>query len=303
MILKQTLSILLIVVGLNGHAQLDPLYNQYLFNQSMINPAYTGINDVLNATVLSRAQWVGIKGAPVTNTLNLSSSFLNNKLGAGLLLVSDQYGISNNTEIQLMYSYRLEMNNNRSLSFGLQGGYISYQYDFDKLDLEQPDQALIIADDNVTKTNFGTGIYFRSNQYYLGISVPRILNTDVQDGDVKSTRYRRHYYVSAGYLFDQLLAVQFKPSVLLKVVDGQPASVDLNASFLLKEVLWVGTTLRNFNAIGLNGQLEVNNQLRLGYSFEYPLNAISNNAFGTHELMVSLDLEVFNGHALGRRYF
>ena len=101
----------------------------------------------------------------------------------------------------------------------------------------------------------------------------------------------------------ELLSVKFKPSVLLKVVDGQPASIDLNASFLLKEALWVGTTIRNFNAIGLNGQFEVNDQLRLGYSFELPLNSISANAFGTHELMVSFDMEVFSGHAIGRRYF
>ena len=104
-------------------------------------------------------------------------------------------------------------------------------------------------------------------------------------------------------MFDQLLSVKFKPSILLKVVDGQPASIDLNASFLLKEALWVGTTLRNFNAVGLNGQFEVSDQLRLGYSFELPLNDISANAFGTHEFMVSFDMEVFSGQAFGRRYF
>ncbi|HNP18562.1 MAG TPA: type IX secretion system membrane protein PorP/SprF [Fulvivirga sp.] len=301
--MRAILIVVLIGFGINVQAQLDPLYNQYLFNQSMINPAYTGINDVFNATAISRAQWAGIEGAPITNTLNLSSSFLSNKVGAGLLLVSDQYGINTNTEIQLMYSYRIEMNNGRSLSFGLQTGYINYKYDFDKLNQEQTDPELVISDDNFSKSNFGAGVYYKTDHYYLGVSVPRILDTDVKDGDVKSTRYKRHFYVSAGYLFDQLLAIKFKPSVLLKVVDGQPASIDINASFLLKEALWVGTTLRNFNAIGLNTQFEINNQLRLGYSFELPLNGLSNNAYGTHELMLSLDLEIFNGHAIGRRYF
>jgi len=284
-------------------AQLDPLYNQYLFNQSMINPAYTGINNVLNATAIARGQWIGIEGAPVTNTLNVSSSFLKNKVGAGLLIVSDKYGASNNIEIQAMYSYRIEMLNGKSLSFGLQTGYINYKYDLNKLNQEQVDQALVSTNDNVSKTNFGTGIYYRADNYYLGVSIPRMLNADVEDGDANSTRYQRHFYISGGYLFDQLIAVKFKPSVLLKVVDGQPASVDINASFLLKETLWVGTTIRNFNAVGLNGQFEVSDQLRLGYSFELPLNSISANAFGTHELMVSFDLEVFSGHAIGRRYF
>ncbi len=301
--MRAILIVIFLGFGIGAQAQLDPLYNQYLFNQSMINPAYTGINDVFNATAISRAQWAGIEGAPITNTLNLSSSFLGNKVGAGLLLVSDQYGINTNTEIQMMYSYRIEMNNSRSLSFGLQTGYISYKYDFDKLNQEQIDPELVISDDNFSKTNFGAGVYYKTDNYYLGVSVPRILDTDVKDGDVKSTRYKRHFYVSAGYLFDQLLALKFKPSVLLKVVDGQPASIDINASFLLKEALWVGATLRNFNAVGLNTQFEINNRLRLGYSFELPLNGLSNNAYGTHELMLSLDLEIFDGHAIGRRYF
>ena len=305
--MKKLVTILIVAVAIltshNSWAQLDPLYNQYLFNQSMINPAYTGINNVLNATAIARGQWIGIDGAPVTNTLNISSSFLKNKIGAGLLVVSDKYGASNNTEIQLMYSYRIEMVGGKSFSFGLQTGYINYKYDLNKLNQEQVDQALLSTDDNVSKTNFGTGIYYRTDNYYLGISIPRILNADVEDGDANSTRYQRHYYISGGYLFDQFLSVKFKPSILLKVVGGQPASIDLNASFLLKEALWVGTTLRNFNAVGLNGQFEISDQLRLGYSFELPLNSISANAFGTHELMVSFDMEVFTGHAIGRRYF
>lgn len=298
------LTLLICCLGTNEvKAQLDPLYNQYLFNQSMINPAYTGINNVLNATALARGQWIGVDGAPVTNTLNISSSFLMNKVGAGLLVVSDKYGASNNIEIQAMYSYRIEMLNGRSLSFGLQTGYINYKYDLSKLNQEQEDQALLSTDDNVSKTNFGTGIYYKTDNYYLGVSIPRILNADVEDGDTNSTRYQRHFYISGGYLFDQLISVKFKPSVLLKVVDGQPASIDLNASFLLKEALWVGATVRNFNAVGLNGQFEISNQLRLGYSFELPLNGLSDNSFGTHELMVSYDLEIFSGHAIGRRYF
>lgn len=297
-----TIAVACMLISRACYSQLDPLYNQYLFNQSMINPAYTGINDVFNATAISRLQWTGLEGAPVTNTLNLSSSFLFNKVGAGLLLVQDTYGINSNLEVQMAYSYRIEWLGN-VLSFGLQAGYINYTYNYDKLNLEVTDPALLDVNDDVKKTNFGTGVFFKTEHYYIGLSVPRILNAEVQDGDTESTRYRRHYYVSAGILFDQLLAVKFKPSILLKVVDKQPASIDLNAQVLLKEVLWIGTTLRNFNALGLTSQMELMDRLRLGYSFEFPLNTLSANNFGSHELMVSFDLEIFSGHAAGRRYF
>lgn len=283
--------------------QQDPLYSQYLLNQSMINPAYTGINDVFNATLFARNQWVGLEGAPQTNTLNASASIINNKVGVGLLVSRDAYGVNKNTEYQLMYSYKIDLLNGRSLSFGLQTGYIDYRYDYDNLVLEQSDQALELVDAEVTKVNFGSGIFFKTNQFYLGASVPRMLNMESRSANGTTTVHQRHYYVSAGYVFDQFIALKFKPSALIKIVEGQPISVDLNASFLLLESLWVGATIRNFNAVGINSQFEFNDMFRLGYSFEYPLNAVGTNTFGTHELMFSVDLELFKNNAIGRRYF
>lgn len=297
------LTLVLISVSHITYGQQDPLYSQYQFNQSIINPAYTGINDAFNATAIARRQWTGIEGAPVTNTLNLSSSLLHNKLGAGILLLSDIYGVNKNTEIQGMISYKIDFMNGKVLSFGLQSGYINYRYDYGNLLLEQDDQALVLVDENVSKVNFGAGIYYRTYKFYVGVSVPKMLNTTVEDLNNSITLHKRHFYLSAGYVFDQIIALKFKPSILLKVVEGQPVSIDLNASLLLAETIWVGLSLRNFNAVGLNGQFEILDHLRLGYSFELPLNSINNNSFGTHELMVSFDLELFDHHAIGRRYF
>lgn len=301
---KNIVPILLILgIRFSAWSQQDPLYSQYLFNQSLINPAYTGVNDVLNISLFSRNQWVGLEGAPTTNTLNASASIINNKVGVGMLISRDTYGVNKNTEYQLMYSYKIDLLNGRSISFGLQTGYIDYRYDYDILELEQNDQALNIVDGQVSKVNFGSGLYFKTNQFYLGASIPRMLNTETQSIDGTTTVHRRHYYLSGGYVFDQLIALKFKPSALLKIVEGQPLSVDINASFLLLESLWVGATLRNFNAVGINSQFEINDMFRFGYSFELPLNNVGSNTFGTHEFMFSVDLEVFKNNAIGRRYF
>ena len=136
-------------------AQQDPLYSQYQFNQSVIDPAYTGINDALNATAIARRQWTGIDGAPETNILNLSSSLLLNKLGAGVLVMSDTYGVNKNTEFLGMISYKIDLLNGKIFSFGLQSGYTNYRYDYQNLVLEQNDDALSLVDENVSKINFG----------------------------------------------------------------------------------------------------------------------------------------------------
>jgi len=297
------LSILFIGISYFAFAQQDPLYSQNQFNQSMINPAYTGVNNVFNATVNARMQWVGLEGSPKTNILNVSTSLLNNKLGLGLIALDDRYGVNKNTEVQLLYAYRIDLLNDKSFSFGLQTGYFNYSYDYEFLTLEQNDQALVLADGNVSKFNVGAGVYYRTNQLYVGVSVPKMINTKVSENGATNTLQKRHFYISSGYVFDQLISVKVKPSVLIKIVEGQPISVDLNASVLLLETLWVGASIRNFNALGINSQFEINDQIRLGYSFEYPINNLSSNSFGTHELMLSIDLALLNNHAVGRRYF
>lgn len=303
--MKNKLSSLIccLLISLSATAQLDPLYNQYLFNQSMINPAYAGIHDVLNSTIISRSQWTGIEGAPLTNSVNISSSFMDNQSGLGLLYVNDIYGVNSNSEIQMMYSYRIEMLGGKVLSMGVQGGMIHYDYDYDKLNTEFADPSLIANQDNFTKGNFGAGVFFMTPNYYAGLSVPRILNGDINVGDSTSTRYRRHFYVSAGIILDKWFSLKFKPSVLLKVVDGKTASMDLTAQILLKEIIWLGVTIRDFNSAGFTTQFEISDQFRMGYTFEVPLNSLASKNFGTHELMLSFDMEVFGNHAIGRRYF
>lgn len=300
--MRKYLLIILFAVSLKSNAQLDPLYNQYLFNQGMINPAYNGAYDVLSATALSRVQWAGIDGAPKTNTLNVGASIVNNKVGLGLTLLNDNFGVNNNTEIELSYAYKLRWRD-KLLSMGLQTGIINYSYDYSKIDYEYIDDPLILgAGDNATQENFGFGLWLMSDNYAFGFSVPRILDITIDDGVSESTRYRKHFYISAAYLFDQLLAVKFKPSVLIRSVEGT-TSLDLNAQFLLKEALWVGAAFRNFDAAGLNAQIEINDQFRAGYAFELPINNVQLGGFGTHEFMFTMDLEVFDKHAKGRKYF
>jgi type IX secretion system PorP/SprF family membrane protein len=286
------------------NAQQDPLYNQYFFNQAMINPAYTGVNNVFNATAISRLQWAGIDGAPTTNTLNVSSSVFKNKVGVGASLIYDSYGINSNTEFNVAYSYKITTVVGNVFSMGLQAGLVNINYDYNRLTLQYVDDVVLNnAQPSVTEENFGVGFWYMSKDYYVGLSVPRMLDIKINDGGMESTRYRRHYYLSAGYVFDQLFELKFKPSILLMFMDKDNYAFDLNASFLLNEAIWLGASFRNFGTIGLNTQMKVGETLKLGYAFELPVNNTALTGFGTHSLMVSLDLELLGRHGLGRRFF
>ena len=69
------------------HAQQDPQYSQYMFNQVILNPAYIGSKEALNATLMYRKQWVEISGAPQTINLSVSGPLKQKRLGLGAHMV------------------------------------------------------------------------------------------------------------------------------------------------------------------------------------------------------------------------
>lgn len=296
--MKKLLSILTLLVPGILMAQLDVPTSQYLSNQATFNPAYTGIHGVTSFNLNSRLQWAGIEGAPLTNTFNVHTSLLNDKLGAGLLFVNDSYGINSNNEIHLSYSYKIELRN-MLISMGLQTGMVSFRYDYAKLNTEFSDPTFIESGESFSKPNFGAGIFIQSDNYFLGFSVPKFMNIVVENGSVNSTRYRRHFYVTGGYLFDKSFAFKLKPSFLFRTVDGGYTALDLNLSALVNERVWVGTSLRNFgDALNLHSIIEVNEALRAGMSFEISSKTFSGANYGTYEIMVSYDFG-----SLGNRYW
>ena len=284
-------------------AQQDPLYSQYMFNMLAINPAYTGIYDHFNASLLSRYQWNRLPGSPATNTLTANTSLLGGKVGLGAIILKDQLGVNKNTEGHITYSYKIATPY-YALSFGLQTGFVNYRYDYSELNLRYVDDPSFMPGlDNATRINFGAGVAFKNDRMFAGISVPRILNNSYDDGISNSTRYERHYYVTGAYLLDVKRGLQFKPMMLLRVVDNAPTSLDIHGSLLFNNKLWTGLYTRNFNSFGVMFQYELLLKYKVGYSFEIPgPNFIANNLL-THEFMLSIDLGFLRHHEVDLRHF
>lgn len=296
-------TILLFFFSVGAFAQQDPLYNQHHFNQLLTNPAYTGIHNLVSISAISRSQWSGIDGAPFTNAFIAHTSLLRNKIGLGLMAINDQIGINSNTEFHLTYSYKIIIGPS-TLSFGLQTSVINYQYRYDKLNLEVVnDPNFLPTDENFTKPNFGAGIMLMNERYFVGFSVPRILNINLDDGIQESTRYHKHYYLAGGVLLPISNFIKFKPSTLIKMVEGASVSIDLNSTFIFGEFVSGGLILRNLNALGVIVQVELADKFRIGYSFELPTNSLIASNYGTHEFLLAMDFAPFKRQILKRRYF
>ncbi|MBS1547366.1 MAG: type IX secretion system membrane protein PorP/SprF [Bacteroidetes bacterium] len=291
------------MVGGRVAAQQDPMYSQYMFNTLAFNPAYAGSADVFTAMALSRHQWVGFAGAPSTQTLSLHSPLPGNKLALGGNLIHDVAGPAKQSSAFLDAAYRIRTGTDTRLAFGLSGGINFFQADLASLSTVETEPHNANVKGKVLP-NFGFGLYWSSARYYVGLSAPKLLENVIgDDGAVVTSQEFRHYFLIAGYVLDLSQDMKFKPSIMLRAVEGAPLSLDVNASFLLRDRVWFGAMYRYGNGFGLQGQYQINEQLRVGYAFDLTTTAMGAYNAGTHEIMVGYDLKFTKGRTISPRYF
>ena len=204
--------ILLFILTINDLcAQQDAQYTQYMFNTLSVNPAYAGSRGQLSFAGLYRSQWVGLDGAPETFTVNLHSPIRNSRLGYGISIVNDNIGdgVVQETYLDAVLSYTIDVSSTAKLSFGLKAGGNLLNLDFNGL--RNFDQEVVNQDniDNQFSPNFGLGIYYHTDRFYAGFSAPNILETEFFDnsgGDAESVNFlateRINFYLITGYVFD-----------------------------------------------------------------------------------------------------
>ncbi|HPF89283.1 MAG: type IX secretion system membrane protein PorP/SprF [Flavobacteriales bacterium] len=290
--IKGTALALLLSTGL--FAQQDPQFTQYMFNLLAINPAYAGSADRVSLKALSRHQWVGFEGAPTTQTLTVHSPLGRESIALGGTVMRDSHGPITQYTFMADFAYRIFMGDAK-LAFGLKGGLNLFQGQFADLSpLVQGDQVFQQNVSTKMDPQFGFGVMYYSDRYFLGISTPKLLRTEFFETDslafVSSPGQRPHYFLTGGYVFDMGLYHKFKPTFLLKAVQGAPVSFDLSANFLFYEKFWLGAMYRHTDAVGALAQYYITDDLSVGYAYDYPLSTLRNYSGGSHEVMLGLDL-------------
>ncbi|MBI1268021.1 MAG: type IX secretion system membrane protein PorP/SprF [Cryomorphaceae bacterium] len=284
---------IMIISGLTTIAQQEMMVSHYMFNGLLLNPAYAGTHDYFTATALHRSQWVKFDGAPVSQIISIDGPIANKRLGIGLLIHNDQIGIISQQDVAANIAYHLPVGAG-DLSFGLKAGIGSYSARLnDVIIWDQADQ--VYAQNNLQGQiipKFGFGLYYHTQKFYAGISVPMIYSLDdkiLLENSTTSDYFKQHYYFNSGYVFEPSVNVAIKPSILVKYLANAPVEVDLNCNFLLYHRLWLGAGYRTGDA--LIGMIEYNitPQLRAGYSYDYTLTDINNYSSGSHEIMLGFD--------------
>lgn len=287
-------------------AQQDAQFTHYAFNTLAVNPAYAGSRDALTVTGLHRSQWVGFEGAPITQTFTLHSPVANDRLGLGLSVLNDKIGPLNNTSIFADFAYRLPVSEKGTLAFGLKVGLNAFRADLTSLDTDQAgDQSFASDISNGIAPNFGFGLYYHTDTWYVGASTPKLVENDFESDGSDVSREQRHYWFIAGTVFPIAENIKLKPTTFIQITQGAPIVLDLSGMFIFQEKLELGAMLRIDDAVGVLAGYNINPQLRVGYSFDYSFN---NTTFryngGSHEIMVRYDF-IFksNKKIISPRYF
>lgn len=283
-----------------GYAQQDSQYTQYMYNTININPAYAGSREAMSIFVLHRAQWVGLDGAPVTNTVSLHTPMNSSNVGLGFSIVNDKIGPSDESTISADFSYTIPTSETVKLSFGLKASASLLNIDFinklSKYDLN--DYQFETNIDNKFSPNIGAGVYLHSENSYIGLSVPNFLETKHFDryasrgANSHVAAEKMHYYLIAGHVFDLSSEVKFKPSVLTKLVQGAPLQLDLSGNFLINEKVMAGVAYRWSAALSAMVGFQVNDSWFIGYSYDLETTRLENYNSGSHEIF--LRYELFN---------
>lgn len=292
------LCMLLLLLGSEVMAQQDVQYTQYMYNTISVNPGYAGSRGHLSIAALHRSQWAGLDGAPTTQTLNLHSPIGYRGVGLGFSIVNDKIGPTSETYFDSDFSYTIHTSREGRLSFGLKASAHLLDIQYSKLnqDYTNPggqDPTLQHDIDNKFSPNIGAGVYYRTDKFYAGLSVPRFLQTTHFDGAKLSTAQEQmNYYLITGYVFDVNADLKFKPTLLSKVVMGAPLQLDFSANFMFKDKFIVGAGYRWDAALSAIAGFQLSSKVLIGIAYDRDTTQLGRAIFnqGSFEMFVRYDL-------------
>ena len=291
---------------LDMSAQQDPHYTQYMYNMSVINPAYAGSKENLAGGLLYRKQWVQIEDAPTTGTFFLHSPVGKN-VGLGLSVITDKIGPVEENNVYADFSYTLNLGGEHKLAFGLKGGASFHKVGlFSEIYSNVPDANDPAFRENTNNTflNLGTGLFYYTNKYYVALSVPNMLKSKHLDFNGRQFGTETlHYFLTGGYVFDLTPNVKFKPFAMIKSAFNAPTSLDVSTNFMFNDKFEVGATYRLEDSFGAMVNYAITPNLKIGYAYDHIVSDLKVTTPSSHEVILLFDLNFPKKVSQSPRYF
>ena len=297
--MKLKLCIAFLVCSLSTYAQQEPHYTQYMYNMSVVNPGYM-INEsgIVQVATLYRAQWVGLEGAP--NTANVFAHIpINDQIEVSVNYLNDQIGdplsISQNV-FNIDAAYKIKMKDDVNVSFGMKVGVDNLSFDAANSNVGSDPN---FQNTNATNLAIGAGVFVFKKNYYIGLSSPNIIPSDLNASDETVFTNKFHLFLIGGYVFDIDEKFKVKPSAVVKEVFGAPLSFDVSANVLYDEKFELGLSYRYQDAVSVLAGFNVSSGLKIGYAYDFSTSRLKDFNSGSHEFVLLYKFDVLG---LSKKY-
>jgi len=299
-------ALIVFITFLDARAQQDPQYTQYMYNMSVINPAYAGSKESLSGGLLYRKQWVEIEDSPSTGTFFLHTP-LGGNVGVGVSFINDRIGPVEENNLYADFSYTLNLGGEHRLAFGMKGGVTMHKIDFNTIYPTLPDVGDgVFGQGNPSEAflNVGAGFFYYTDKYYLAFSVPNMLKGKYLDyNGVNYGSEEMHYFLTGGYVFDLSPNLKFKPFAMVKSSLNAPTSFDVSTNFLFSERFEIGATYRYEDSFGAMVNFAITPSLKIGYAYDHIISDLKTTTPSSHEFMLLFDLNFPKKVSRSPRYF
>jgi type IX secretion system PorP/SprF family membrane protein len=305
-------------------AQQLPQYTQYVFNNYLLNPAVTGIENYTDAKMGYRSQWTGLNGAPVTSFLTINTPIGNNFIngdatsfagdgginpssrlytqnyqasephhGIGFKVLTDKAGPITQTNVAATYAYHLGLAPKLNLAVGVAAGFNRISLNTSEITLGTAlDPAIANGDNSQWKPDLGIGAWLYSGDYYVGVSVQQLLKQNLYfsttNTAVDVSKTVPHYFFTAGtklYLNDDITLL---PSILVKQIQPVPLTYDVNIKASFQDKFWLGGSYRHNDSFGILAGFNLSSFINVGYSYDITTSSLNTVSNGTHEIVIGL---------------
>jgi len=292
---------LLITVSI-VRGQQDGVFSNQLFSMQEFNPAYAGVRGVLSGTIMHRSQWVGMDGAPNSQFIAVNSPMPFYDMSGGFSISSDRIGPLSNTSLALDAGHLLRFSESSFLRYGVKLSGLFSNANFGELNLNDADDALFAANmRGKMAVNVGFGALFNYDDYYVGISSPRMANRKfnaTNQPGMSILQTQRQICVNGGAYFEITPEIMLRPALLMRITSGAPVSMDLTATAVYKEIFWLGLLGRLGDALGVSVGGNLTDQIQLGYAFDASIGGV--NGYTSHEVVLRYDM-IKNGQKVSSR--
>ena len=303
--------------------------NQYYIDLAGRNPAFTGIDNLLDVQLRYRKMWsqfgsnpsivglsvygkLGKSGSGVyrnnsfrgsdPNIYPTKSSFISRKHGLGLVVNSFKLNGYDRKSLNVNYAYHIPVQSRWAISLGASVNYLTERFNVEDLTVRDPINDLfyqsVMANGTGTVASyslaFGGALY--SENFFLGLGGNTLMGNDLSNQGVTPVPAKPEFYLISGRTFKVNSIITVQPTIHVSYNELHAEKMAAGIRVRYKTLISAGLHYEHGQKISYLLGLNVQSKLRVYYAYDQFVNDLKELRVGNHEVIIRIPF--LNQHSL-----